>query len=64
MNLDELIKEIKETIDSRDLCDETLKERGCSTREEIGIGEYSYGITMVPACWILPYLEQLQEMQK
>lgn len=62
MTLDELINEIKKTIKSRDLSDEFLKERGCPTRDEVGVGEYSYGITMVPADWILPYLEQLQEI--
>lgn len=62
MTLDKLINEMKEAINSRDLSDEFLKERGCPTRNEVGIGEYSYGITMVPADWVLPYLEQLQKI--
>ena len=39
-----------------------LIDKGCSTRYDIGIGEYSYGITMIPCEWVLPYLKQLQEV--
>lgn len=61
-NLDELIEDIEEKCRARDLSDAYLSQCGASTREDMGIGEYFYGITMVPASWILPYLKQLQDI--
>lgn len=59
-DIEELIIEIKEKMLHRDLSDEYLREHNHSTREEIGIGEYAYGITMIPCEWILPFLEELE----
>lgn len=61
MDLYKLINELNEAVNSRDLSDEYLEKNNCSTREEVGIGEYSYGITMVPADWVLPFLEELKQ---
>lgn len=61
MELENLIKEIQEKIQTRDLSDEYLINHNCSTRKDIGIGEYQYGITMVPADWVLPFLLELKE---
>lgn len=63
MNLNELIKKIEETNDCKSLSDEYLAEHGCSTREDIGIDEYSYGIVMCPVDWVLPYLKELVELR-
>lgn len=63
MELDELIKEMKEKMRNRDLSDSYLSNCGCSTREDVGIGEYSYGITMVPCDWVYKYLVELQELK-
>ena len=60
--LDELIKEMEGKMKNRDLSDEYLRENGLSTREEIGIGEYSYGITMIPCSWVYNYLLKLQKL--
>lgn len=63
MKLNELIKEIKEINDNRALSDEYLAKHGYSTRKEVGIGEYSYGIVMCPVDLVLPYLEELVELR-
>lgn len=55
--LEELIAEMKSKMQSRDLSDEYLSNNGNFTRSDIGIGEYSYGITMIPCKWIVGYLE-------
>lgn len=55
-NLDDLIKDMKSAMRSRDLSDSYLRENGCSDREEIGIGEYSYGISMIPCSWVYQHL--------
>lgn len=47
----------------RELSDEYLASKGCSAREEVGIGEYPYGIVMCPISWVLPYLEELNELR-
>lgn len=62
--LEKLIDDIKEKMSSRDLSDGYLKENGCSTRNEVGIGEYSYGITMIPCSWVIDYLEECLELRK
>lgn len=63
-NLYELIEEIQEKMNNRDLSDDYLSECGCTTRDEIGICEYFYGITMIPCEWILPYLKELKKLRE
>lgn len=58
-NLRLLIEEIESRANSKSLSDGWLKEHGSNTREDVGIGEYAYGIVMVPEDWVLPYLKEL-----
>lgn len=58
-NLRELIETIESNRDSKSVSDEYLKERGCYTREDVGIEECVYGIVMIPEDWVLPYLKDL-----
>lgn len=60
--LKNLLETMEEKMNARDLSDEYLKEHNCSTREDIGIGEYAYGITMIPCKWVYGYLSKLQNM--
>ena len=62
--LHSLIEEIEIKSQSRSLSDEYLLDHNCSTREDIGIGEYSYGIVMIPEDWVLPYLKYLEQNLK
>lgn len=62
-NLDELINEIETKMKNRDLSDEYLRENNCADREKIGIGDYAYGITMIPCEWIIDYLKELREIE-
>lgn len=62
-DLKELIKEMREKMQRWDLPDEYLSEHNLSTRDEVGIGEYSYGITMIPCKWVVKYLEELKELK-
>ena len=62
MNLDDLLNEMSEKIRNRDLSDEYLREHNNSTREEIGIGEYAYGITMIPCEWVYKYLSDYKRV--
>lgn len=64
MNLDDLLNEMSEKMRNRDLSDEYLREHNNSTREEIGIGEYAYGITMIPCKWVYEYLSDYKSLQK
>ena len=64
MNLDDLLNEMSERIRNRDLSDEYLREHNNSTREEIGIGEYAYGITMIPCEWVYEYLSEYKRVLK
>ena len=64
MNLDDLLNEMSEKIRNRDLSDEYLREHNNSTREEIGIGEYAYGITMIPCEWVYEYLSDYKRVLK
>ena len=64
MNLDDLLNEMSEKIRNRDLSDEYLIEHNNSTREEIGIGEYAYGITMIPCEWVYEYLSDYKRVLK
>ena len=63
-NLNDLIERMKNACSARDLSDNYLRNCGCSTRDEIGIGEYAYGITMIPCSWVLPYLKELKEIKE
>lgn len=56
MELDDLLKEIEVKMSSRDLSDSYLAEEGYETRADVGIGEYVYGITMIPCEWVYNYL--------
>lgn len=60
MELDELIKTIEDNS-KKELSDEYLEKNGNSTRKDVGVGEYSYGIVMVPIEWVLPHLKELRE---
>ena len=60
--LDNLIFQIEEHEKHRGLSDTYLKEHNHSTREDIGIGEYVYGIILVPEDWVLPYLKKLRNI--
>lgn len=64
MNLDDLLKEMKEKMQSRDLSDKYLEENGKMTRTEMGIGEYSYGITTIPCEWIYNFLSDYKRVLK
>ena len=64
MNLDDLLNEMSEKIKNRDLSDEYLREHNNSTREEIGIEEYAYGITMIPCEWVYEYLSYYKRVLK
>lgn len=57
VNLRCLIEAIESESQRKSLSDEWLEEHGHSTREDVGIGEYAYGIVMVPEDWVLPYLK-------
>lgn len=60
--LDSLILQIEEHRKHRSLSDTYLREHECNTREDIGIGEYAYGIVLVPEDWVLPYLKELSNI--
>lgn len=64
MNLDDLLKEMKEKMQKKDLSDEYLEKNGNTTRTEIGIGEYSYGITTVPCEWVYDFLSDYKRVLK
>ena len=64
MNLDDLLKEMKEKMQSRDLSDKYLEENGKMTRTEMGIGEYSYGITTIPCEWVYNFLSDYKKVLK
>lgn len=63
MKLEKLLEEMEEKMNNKDLSDDYLLENNCSTRDRIGIGEYSYGIVMVPCSWVYPYLEELRRIK-
>lgn len=63
MKLEELLKEMEEKMNNRDLSDKYLEENNFSTRDEIGISEYAYGISMIPCSWVYPYLEELRRLR-
>ena len=58
-NLRQLIEAIESESQRKSLSDGWLEEHGHSTRENVGIGEYAYGIVMVAEEWVLPYLKEL-----
>lgn len=63
-NLNELLEDMEIKMRNRDLSDSYLSGCGASTRDEIGIGEYSYGITMIPCSWVYPYLKELKQIKE
>nr|DAP55114.1 MAG TPA: hypothetical protein [Caudoviricetes sp.]DAZ10882.1 MAG TPA: hypothetical protein [Caudoviricetes sp.] len=60
--LNQLIKEIEDKDKARGLSDNYLSEHGYLTRNDVGIGEYAYGIIMIPTDWVLPYLKELRDI--
>ena len=52
-----IIEEMETKINKYDLSDKYLKDNDKPTREEIGIGEYAYGITMIPCSWVIKFLK-------
>lgn len=62
--LDSLILQIDEYSKRKSLSDTFLREHEYNTREDIGIGEYAYGIVLVPEDWVLPYLKELSNIWK
>ena len=62
--LNKLIEQIEQANKRYSLSDEYLKEENHLTRDEVGIGEMSYGIVMIPVDWILPYLKQLKDLKE
>lgn len=62
--LNKLIEQIEEKDKSKGLSDTYLREHGHMTRDEIGIGEYTYGIIMIPIDFVLPFLKELKEIWK
>ncbi len=64
MNLDNLLKEMKEKMQERDLSDKYLEENRHMTRTEMGIGEYGYGITTVPCEWVYDFLSDYKRILK
>lgn len=61
-NLNSLIFQLEEYSKRKSLSDTYLKEHEYNTREDIGIGEYAYGIVLVPEDWVLPYLKELSKI--
>lgn len=57
-----LIEMIEEESSRNSLSDGYLREHGNHTRDEIGVGEYQYGVVMVPENWVLPYLKRLYDL--
>ena len=62
--LNDLIEQIEQANKRYSLSDQYLEENNHLTRDEIGIGEMSYGIVMIPVDWILPYLKQLRDLKE
>ena len=63
-SLNKLIEQIEEKDKLRGLPDTYLREHRYMTRDEIGIGEYAYGIIMIPIDFVLPFLKELKEIWK
>lgn len=63
-DLNKFIEIMEEKISRFDLSDDFLLDHSEATRYDVGIGEYIYGITMVPCEWVLPYLKELRELKK
>nr|DAM94440.1 MAG TPA: hypothetical protein [Caudoviricetes sp.] len=60
--LNQLIEEIENKERAKGLSDSYLSEHGYMTRNDVGVGEYSYGIIMIPTDWVLPYLKELRDI--
>ena len=60
--LDSLIFQIEEHKKHESLSEEYLKAHEYNTREDIGVGEYAYGIVLIPEDFVLPYLKELSNI--
>ena len=60
--LESLVEELNYQS-NRSLSDEYLRNNNKWDREEAGIGDYNYGIIMVPENWVLPYLNELLKLK-
>lgn len=60
--LNQLIEEIENKERAKGLSYSYLSEHGYMTRNDVGVGEYSYGIIMIPTDWVLPYLKELRDI--
>lgn len=54
--LHKMLKEMEANMNRYDLSDDYLVAHGNSARQ---IGEFVYGISMVPCDWVYPYLKAL-----
>ena len=55
MTLEELIEEMKQKMRRYDLTEQC---------KQAYIGEWTYGVTMIPCEQVLPYLEELKQLRK
>ena len=58
ISLQDLITEIEDVMCSRELSDEYLIEHGHETGY---VDEWLFGVTMVPAKYVLPFLRELEK---
>lgn len=65
MTLDELITEIKDKQNHRELSDEYLATYGSPTHGDVEMcAEWDYGITYVQTVQVLPFLEELAALKE
>ena len=64
IELNELLKQMEEKMKKYDLSDGYLSSIGCQTTSAVGIGEYSYGITMMPCSMVYPHLKELKDLKE
>lgn len=62
--LNDLIEQIEQANKRYSLSDQYLEENNHLTRDEVGIGEMSYGIVTIPVDCVLPYLKQLKDLKE
>lgn len=55
MTLEAMLEEMRECMSMYDLPDDILDER----ENFPGIGEFGYGVSMVPCRWVYPYLRAI-----
>lgn len=63
-NLKQLIDRIEAASRANSMSDDYLKEHGYQTRDDIVIGDYVYGIVMVPEDLVLPHLKRLLSLSE